>query len=482
MLDQKVDIRHRVSGQNVLMAALQIEDDEKRSKIFQFLIRRGASCLVTDKTTGRNVLMYGCHLGRSDEVRTILQETNGELDLLAKDHESFTALHHCAINGHDVCVRLVVHSMKKYGLTLDVGDAHNITPYMYSKRLGHHVISDFLHRSGASQTRFDTVLFKNADQWAEFGAIERKQLEKCERKQEEDWIRIQGQLPYLLRKRQQHQIKLPHLPQVVVTSIDDGVKEINLDERNCLSALGTKHSESPSDLSLTRRSLPNSFRLCSSPENQTKSSDTMVSMAMSTSNFITSRTDELSSKSDVASHSSSYSNFEITKSFCQTSSQCSYEIIKRSYPGRVHFQETAPQTSRTLRVPTAFQHKGVLGDVTKFLTTLSDQKSESFRRAAKPSKTGSRKKLNAAKQLGRKTRKVFSVKPMSGKYRRLPQLSSKPNHDRRLSSKDSLSADDFQNTESVPVFEDQGQKTKLKNVGNTVNTSFTLLPPIAVNQ
>lgn len=52
-------------GQNLLMAALYITDDNKRDAMFQYIAKRGADCCFVDKHTGRDVTAWAAYLGMS---------------------------------------------------------------------------------------------------------------------------------------------------------------------------------------------------------------------------------------------------------------------------------------------------------------------------------------------------------------------------------------------------------------------------------
>ena len=185
-------------GQNLLVMALFVDDDEKRDRMFRFLVRRGVDCCARDIMCDRDVLSWACCLGREAQVQMILQTTMGEIDLMRPDGQGNTPLHHATKAGHPQLVRMLVDLMNKYRLSVDVCDNAGLTPYIHARRLGHHLVADILLQEGrASAQQFDTITFRNGDDWEKIGLKERLYLARLERQREFAKYKIKGRVPPL---------------------------------------------------------------------------------------------------------------------------------------------------------------------------------------------------------------------------------------------------------------------------------------------
>ena len=122
----------------------------------------------------------------------------GEIDVLRGDKDKRNPLHHATIGGHENVVRILLMHMDKYKLCVDVPDASGLTPFIYSRRLGHHEIAHILLTLGqASINQLDTVTYRSAEEWAMIGAKERAHKYKRERRRQMAYYKIRGKLPPL---------------------------------------------------------------------------------------------------------------------------------------------------------------------------------------------------------------------------------------------------------------------------------------------
>ena len=55
-------------GYSVLTAALHVDEDKRRDKLFRLLLDRGADPHFKDSTHSRSVLHWACVLGRTQQV------------------------------------------------------------------------------------------------------------------------------------------------------------------------------------------------------------------------------------------------------------------------------------------------------------------------------------------------------------------------------------------------------------------------------
>lgn len=177
LLDNGLDINAKNDyGYGVLIAALHIENNSKRSKMFQFLLENNADPLQKDPKHQRNALAWACVLGRDEQAIILLDCYMGEFDFHEKDKEGMTALHLATQAGRTEIVKTLVREMTKYGMSVDVPDNLGLTPYLHAKRLGFGLIADILKiEGGACEGQGDRYSFKKADEWRDIGIRERNE-------------------------------------------------------------------------------------------------------------------------------------------------------------------------------------------------------------------------------------------------------------------------------------------------------------------
>ena len=177
LIDNGVNVNNRNDyGYNVLVAALHIENPEKRSKMFRYLLNNDADPFEKDPKYKRTALGWTAILGRNQETKTLLESYMGEFNFHEKDKDGMTAIHLATIAGHTEVVKSLVQEMIKFGTTVDVPDNLGLTPYLHAKRLGFGLIADILREEGgASVGQGDKYTFKRAEEWRDIGIRERNE-------------------------------------------------------------------------------------------------------------------------------------------------------------------------------------------------------------------------------------------------------------------------------------------------------------------
>lgn len=208
LLDCGVRINgHNDYGQNVLVGALHIDHDNKRRRMFKYLLRRRGNPMGHDVKFGRNVISWACVLVRFTQVDYLLKHYFGEININEKDNDGMTPLHHATQSGDVDLVSVVLKGLNKYQLPVDISNNLGLTPYLEAKRLGFHNVADLLATKGfACTTLCDQNSFKTSDDWAKEGIMERYRFAKKQRLKDECWSKIKGRIPRL-----QHSHKLPKL-------------------------------------------------------------------------------------------------------------------------------------------------------------------------------------------------------------------------------------------------------------------------------
>lgn len=140
---------------STLIAALQIEDSRKRSKMFSFLLRRGADCCFVDNKTGRSVLIWTVFQNRTQQLKQLIERAEPDLNFLMKDKNGKTALHYAAVCDNPEACSILCESMTSFGLSLDTADSDGVSPYLHAKRLTLNGVMNVLERYGACPTQFD---------------------------------------------------------------------------------------------------------------------------------------------------------------------------------------------------------------------------------------------------------------------------------------------------------------------------------------
>lgn len=200
LLDNGLNINAKNDyGYGVLVAALHIENDAKRSKMFRYLLANDADPLQKDPKHRRNALAWAAVLGREEQANLLLGNLMGEFDFHEKDKEGMTALHLATQGGHTEIVKSLVREMNRYGMSVDIPDNLGLTPFLHAKRLGYGLIADILKvEGGACQAQGDQYSFKKADEWREIGIKERNEEVRKKRHSQYEQAAIAGSARMLM--------------------------------------------------------------------------------------------------------------------------------------------------------------------------------------------------------------------------------------------------------------------------------------------
>ncbi|KAL4239821.1 Ankyrin repeat domain-containing protein 63 [Mactra antiquata] len=200
LLKTGLDINARNDyGYSVLIAALHIENDSKRRRMFEFLLENDADPFQKDPKHKRNALSWAALLGRDEQADMLLDLYMGEFNFHEKDKEGMTALHLATQGGHTEIVKTIVRDMTKYGTSVDIPDNMGLTPYLHAKRLGYGLIADILKvEGGACEGQGDKYSFKRADEWRDIGIKERNEEVRKRRDSQYEQAAIAGSARMLM--------------------------------------------------------------------------------------------------------------------------------------------------------------------------------------------------------------------------------------------------------------------------------------------
>ena len=218
-------------GQNLLMAALYINNSPKRAKMFEYLTKKGARLCHADPTSGRDVLAWAAYLGRAEQVEFIVDAVSGEVDLHRGDNEGKIPLHHAVIGGHTKVVDILVSHMTKFGLSVDIADEQGLTPYIYARRLARSDIALILSAKGrCSRQQLDSKTFRSVEEWERIGRREKLRQEREEEKRAKHLSRT-------TRNRRKRLAPVnKHLPRVTVSFFTDDVTQAQSDVKPLTSS------------------------------------------------------------------------------------------------------------------------------------------------------------------------------------------------------------------------------------------------------
>jgi hypothetical protein len=137
LIEQGVNINSRNSaGCTPLIMALTIPDDNKRYKMFRWLLRMGADSGYVDITHGRDLLTWAAFYDRTEQVRGLLDVDDGLVNAHHQDRDGRTAMHYATMRGNVDALFFIVRYAVKYGLSVDVRDKDGLTPYLIATMTG----------------------------------------------------------------------------------------------------------------------------------------------------------------------------------------------------------------------------------------------------------------------------------------------------------------------------------------------------------
>ncbi|GFR72117.1 ankyrin repeat domain-containing protein 50 [Elysia marginata] len=181
-------------GMSPLVAALHIEDEAKRSRMFCLLLEKGCSYKTRDTSHDRPVLHWACVLGQVPEVKTLLEETAGDIKLSEKDGEGYTALHHAVKIGNLPIVQNLVDYHVKFGVPVDLPDKMGLTPYIHARRLGYRDVAGILREQGLASLGHGDNLFRSPREWSQIGKFERKKAIELSINDQVNAAKVMGKL------------------------------------------------------------------------------------------------------------------------------------------------------------------------------------------------------------------------------------------------------------------------------------------------
>ena len=189
------------AGQSPLVAALRIDDDAKRERLFAFLVKNGADCSAYDVSTGRDIFTWCCYLDRTQQAHFVLADQRGNLDFQQKDKSGHAALHYAAANGNAEIVQAMIDYMSKYHISVDIRDSDGFTPYILAQRLSHTDCADLLLEAGASPQQMDAKNLRSAHDWAWIGEREKSFAAHEMHTKRVGMYRLLGRLPELKKAK-----------------------------------------------------------------------------------------------------------------------------------------------------------------------------------------------------------------------------------------------------------------------------------------
>ncbi|XP_078611160.1 uncharacterized protein LOC144881760 [Branchiostoma floridae x Branchiostoma japonicum] len=166
LMDANVRDHH---GRTPLMTACFARDDHLRDKMFRHLFYRGADLRARDPA-GRTVFSLACSYGLNQQVKWLLNHKN--VDLLQKDKEGRTPLHHAVLSGDASVVRTVARATVDRQLSVDVPDNNSTTPYVQAKIRGQDDIAQIL----LTEARANPCTFNTRKYFSVNGQVIREEL------------------------------------------------------------------------------------------------------------------------------------------------------------------------------------------------------------------------------------------------------------------------------------------------------------------
>ena len=131
LIEQGVDINMRtLTGATPLILALQIPDDNRRRKMFRWLLNMGADSACVDSAHGRDLLSWAAFHNRTQQVAYIMDVDEGLVNVHHRDNYGRTAMHYATMHANTEALACIVRHAVKFGLSVDVKDNDGVTPYL----------------------------------------------------------------------------------------------------------------------------------------------------------------------------------------------------------------------------------------------------------------------------------------------------------------------------------------------------------------
>ncbi|XP_072043924.1 uncharacterized protein [Amphiura filiformis] len=217
-----VDINSRnARGQTALMIACFLSQEDKRYRMFRFLMKHNADILDLDDND-TSVFQYACMRGCLDIVEIILKKASvAAVNLASTDKDGRTALFYAVTNGNVQIVTLLVSLMRERGISVDTADISGRTPLLQATMLGNTEIALILEVEGRANPRIcDREMHMDANGWAEDSARKQQTMaEECaevEKIQELIFPNLSGsnRRDAMKKQRSKWQERPPSLPMI----------------------------------------------------------------------------------------------------------------------------------------------------------------------------------------------------------------------------------------------------------------------------
>lgn len=174
LIDKGVNVNSRCQdGNTALIQLCFVEQEALAISTATRLLKRGAKIELSDHH-GLSALSTAVLTQREKLVSLLLKEA-GNFNLNSRDNKGNTALFHAANIGHFRILTLLVTSLKRFHLSLDVANNDGRTPLMQACLRGNVNCAKYLITEGrASLTIRDNNYKKTAMEWAEIKGVAHK--------------------------------------------------------------------------------------------------------------------------------------------------------------------------------------------------------------------------------------------------------------------------------------------------------------------
>ncbi|XP_028395377.1 ankyrin repeat and KH domain-containing protein mask-1-like [Dendronephthya gigantea] len=159
-------------GQTPLISACLLDDNMSatRRKLVRLFLVKNANVNMAD-SSGRNALMWACHLGKIDVVKILFGRSLMDLDFTCTDPVGNTALHYVSSAGHYPLTSMLVEAMNRFGVSLDRRNNEGMTPLLAATKSGNEMCANVLLENGASPDIVDPETLLNVKELAEDGKL-----------------------------------------------------------------------------------------------------------------------------------------------------------------------------------------------------------------------------------------------------------------------------------------------------------------------
>ena len=162
LIEQGVNVNAKnTKGCTPLIMSLTIPDQQKRFKMFKWLLRQGADSGYIDVNCGRDLLSWAAYYNRTDQVSCILDVDEGLVNIHHQDKYGRSAMHYATMHNNVDALYMLVKHAAKYGLTVDIRDNDGLTPYLMTSMMGYDHCKQILVDIGRAVTSQVVMTFIN---------------------------------------------------------------------------------------------------------------------------------------------------------------------------------------------------------------------------------------------------------------------------------------------------------------------------------